>query len=107
MTLNRAYLIILLSVVWVIAWSLLGGLLAAPPERRFLANIIFPIALGGLVIGMLAGFAVWAGAKGYSPLLGVVLAWIGPLGMLILVFLRDKTRDGALAPDCRYTGNDR
>jgi hypothetical protein len=94
MTLNRAYLIILLSVVWLIALSVLGGFLATPPERRFIADIFFPIAWGGFIIGMLAGFAIWAGAKGYSPLLGIALAWIGPFGMLILVFLKDQKSGG-------------
>jgi len=90
MTLKRAYLIILFAFVWVIAWSVLGGYVAAPPDPYHLANIIFPIAIFGMVIGILAGFAVWAGAKGYSPLLGIALAWLGPLGMLILVFLHDR-----------------
>lgn len=90
MTLKMAYLILLLAFVWLVGISLLGGAITGPPERRYLADIIFPVALVGFFIIFLVGFAVWAGAKGYSPLLGIVLAWIGPLGMLILVFLKDK-----------------
>jgi hypothetical protein len=92
-TLKTAFLILLSAFVWLIGFSLLGGAIAGPPERRYLADIIFPIAFVGFFVIFLAGFAVWARAKGYSPLLGIVLAWIGPLGMLIMVFLKDKTRE--------------
>ena|ERR1700724_254528 len=94
MTLPRAYLIILSAFVWLIAWCFLGGLVGGPRDPYHLQDIIFPIAIGGMVIGILVGFAVWAGAKGHSPLLGALLGWLGPLGMLILVFMEDKSQTG-------------
>jgi uncharacterized membrane protein len=95
MTLRRAYLIIVLSFVWLIGAGILGGLMLAPNDPHHLADIVFPIVIGGFLIGILAGFGVWAGAKGYSPLLGIVLAWLGPLGMLVLVFLADRSNKSA------------
>jgi hypothetical protein len=95
MTLNKAYAIVLASGAWLVIWGLYGGHVLLPDHRE-LADIVFPVAICGFVIGLLIGFAVWAGAKGYSPWLGVVLAWLGPLGMLILVFLRDKSRESAI-----------
>jgi hypothetical protein len=92
MTLKRAYLILLLAVVWLIGISILAALVdqyVVHDER--VIGVLIGTALIGCSIWLLVGFGVWAGAKGYSPLLGAVLAWIGPLGMLILVFLPDKS----------------
>ncbi len=54
-------------------------------------------AYGSTLLGFLAiflvGTAVWAGAKGYHPFLGAVLGWLGPIGLLILVCLNDKSAE--------------
>ena len=91
MTLKRAFLIILLAFAWLIIFATLGGMLERLSGSQAFSGIVFPVALCGFVILILWGFALWAGAKGYSPWLGVVLAWIGPLGMLVLVFLSDRS----------------
>jgi hypothetical protein len=44
----------------------------------------------GFAILFLIGTALWSQAKGYHPVIGVILGWIGPLGLLILLFLPDK-----------------
>jgi hypothetical protein len=81
MTLKRAFLIILLAFVWLIIFATLGGVLERLSGSQAFSGIIFPLALGGFVILILWGFAVWAGAKGYSPWLGVVLAWNARTGV--------------------------
>ncbi len=96
MTLKKAYLIILCAF----AWLILGGLAVSainPPNPSTPEDVL----IGGLLISfgiiLLVGTAVWAGAKGHHPLVGVVLGWLGPIGLLILVFLTDKScgsRDG-------------
>lgn len=95
MTMPRAFLILLIAFLWLIAWTAIGSVIAAPPDPNHYADIVFPIALGGFAIGMLAGFGVWAGAKGYPPWIGVLFAWLGPIGMIILVLLSDRSQDRA------------
>ena len=56
------------------------GVLIDQNSQSGIGGLLFLLGLLGLFIGILVGFALWAGAKGYSPWLGVVLAWIGPFG---------------------------
>jgi hypothetical protein len=92
MTLKRAFLIILFAFVWLIGGAFIGGAIL-PRSGGPLTDAFFGTLFVGFSAFMLVGFAVWAGAKGYSPWLGAVLAWLGPIGMLILVFLRDKSAE--------------
>lgn len=92
MTLKRAYLILLFAFVWLIGLCIVGSLVDTyVGYNKAVMDLIYGTALVGCSIWLLVGFAVWAGAKGYSPLLGAFLAWMGPLGMLILVFLPDRS----------------
>lgn len=97
MTLNKAYAIVLGSGAWLVVCGLYGDHFLQP-------DIAFLVAIFGFVFGLLIGFTVWAKAKGYSPWLGVVLAWIGPLGLLILVFLRDKSGASRIVVNPRDVG---
>jgi hypothetical protein len=90
MSLKKAYLIILASFVWLIAWGTLFNLIA-PPSDSTLANVLGGSMLLGFLAIFLVGTAVWAGAKGYHPFPGAFLAWLGPIGLLILVCLHDKS----------------
>jgi len=90
MTLKRAFLILLFAFAWLVGFIALGALVGSYVDEK-IAGLCLGIALIGFMVWLLIGFAVWAGAKGYSPLLGAFLAWIGPLGMFILVFLPDKS----------------
>jgi hypothetical protein len=98
MTLKRAFLIILLAFMWLIAAvvALSVGIEMGVLDRRpsgVLEYIIPIVVFGGFLVLLLAGFCVWAGAKGYNPLWGVLLGWLGPFGMLILVFLADRSAE--------------
>jgi hypothetical protein len=39
-----------------------------------------------------AGFIVWAAGKGYRPLYGVLLAILGPIGLIVLIFFPSRER---------------
>ena len=98
MTLKRAFLIILFAFVWLIGLCILGFVIDKYlVHNEAFIGLFFGTAFVGFAIWILVGFAVWAGAKGYSPLLGALLGWIGPLGMLILVFLPDRSPKPASA----------
>jgi Kef-type K+ transport system membrane component KefB len=90
MSLKKAYLIILASFVWLVGMGTLFNVIA-PPSNSALANALGGSMLLGFAVIFLVGTAVWAGAKGYHPLLGAFLGWLGPLGLLILVCLHDKS----------------
>jgi hypothetical protein len=92
MTLNRAYLILVVAFAWVIGLSLLGSFLVQTFHAPVL-SLLIPIAFIGFILMFLAGLAVWAGAKGYSPSIGIVLGLVGPLGMLVMFLLPDRTTD--------------
>ena len=92
MSLKRAYLLILAAFVWLILGGVITSLINPPTPSAF-ANVLFGGLLITFIVIFLAGSAVWAGAKGYHPLLGVVLGWLGPLGLLILVVLTDRSGD--------------
>lgn len=49
---------------------------------------------------VLIGAGLWSHAKGYDPVVGVFLAFLGPLGLLMLVCLPDESR----APDESQVG---
>lgn len=89
MSKQKAYLYILASFAWLIVGGTLFSLVD-PSSTSAVSHIV----AGGLLLGFaaifLVGTAIWAGAKGYHPILGVLLGWIGPLGLLILVFLPDR-----------------
>ena len=57
-----------------------------------MADVMGWSRLLGFAAIFLVGTAIWAGAKGYHPIVGVLLGCIGPLGLLILVFLPEKAR---------------
>ncbi len=90
MTLKKAYLIIFMSFIWLIVGGL-GFDLVNPPKGSRLEDLIGWTLLIGFGVIFLTGTAVWAGAKGYSRIIGVLLGWLGPLGLLVLVFLPDRT----------------
>lgn len=90
MTLKKAYLIILMSFIWLIVGSVGFDLVDAPKGSR-LEDLIGWTLLIGFGLIFLSGTAVWAGAKGYARIIGVLLGWLGPLGLLVLVFLPDRT----------------
>ena len=88
---KRAFLVILASFVWLIG----GGFAISPfvdsQDKSGLTPLLMWSLLFGWVTLFMIGSALWAKAKGYHPILGLILGGIGPLGLLILVFLRDKT----------------
>jgi hypothetical protein len=57
-----------------------------------IAENILLIGLAELLVLWVAGFCVWAGAKGYSPLIGIPMALImPPIGIAMLAwYLPDK-----------------
>jgi hypothetical protein len=90
MTLKKAYLLILAAFVWLILGATVFNVVN-PRADSVLGNVMGWGLLAGFSILFLAGTAVWAGAKGYHPVLGIVLGWLGPLGLLVLVFLSDQS----------------
>lgn len=96
MTLPKAYLLILGAFIWLVLCGVLFSIVN-PPTTSTLADVLGWSMLLGFSLIFLAGTSVWAGAKGYPPLLGFILGWIGPLGLLVLVFLTDKTRSSNTA----------
>jgi len=91
MTLKKAYLIILVSFAWLIGGAVLFQLIN-PSTQSASAHLLGWGMLLGFAAIFLVGATVWAGAKGYHPILGFVLGWIGPIGLLILVILPDRSR---------------
>ncbi|MEX2139162.1 MAG: hypothetical protein WD894_07875 [Pirellulales bacterium] len=89
---KRAYLFILASFVWLIGGGIAISAFLDPKDESSLSDILMWSLLIGFSILFLIGTALWSRAKGYHPILGVILGWVGPLGLLILVFLPDKTR---------------
>ena len=95
---KKAYLTILAAFTWlIVGGTILGGILALfidpeAPEPGGLIGLITVVLLGGFGVIFLLGTARWAGAKGYPGWVGVVLGWIGPLGLIILVMLSDRTK---------------
>jgi hypothetical protein len=90
MTLKKAYLLTFLAI----AWLILGGLIFSlihPASGSTLAEVLGWGVLIVFCMLFLTGTAIWAGAKGHHPFLGIVLGWLGPVGMLILVFLPDRS----------------
>ena len=89
--LKRAYLIIVVAFAWLIGWAILGRLLASRDDSNSAAMIAYVIAIGGLMIGLTVGISEVAIAKGYSPWLALVLGLSGPLGLLIVELLPDRS----------------
>lgn len=88
----RAFLVILASFVWLIGGGFAVSAFHDPKDKSNLPDIVLWTLLIGFSILFLLGTALWAKAKGHHPIVGVVLGWLGPLGLLILAFLPDKTR---------------
>jgi hypothetical protein len=97
MTKGKAYLLIFGSIVWLIGVVVIWVMFSEPPvpgQPKGLPPLFLLVWLGGTVLLFVAGAAVWAGAKGYPPILGALLGFfLSCLGLLIIVFLRDKTAD--------------
>ncbi len=91
MSLNKAYLIILASFVWLIGGIFVYGRVIAPPTGSSLAAVLFWGLWAGFSVIFLTGTAVWAGAKRYHPIVGIALGFIGPIGLLVLVLLPDRS----------------
>ena len=79
MKLKRAFTVLAGAFLSVFLLSAVGVLIDQNSQSG-IGGLLFLLGLLGFVIGILVGFALWASAKGYSPWLGVVLAWIGPFG---------------------------
>ncbi len=86
--LGNAYLLIAASVVWLILASVGAYIMAAGNQEKF--NQLLPFAPLGYALLFVAGSATWAKTKGYGSFLGIALGLLGPLGLLILVFLPDR-----------------
>jgi hypothetical protein len=55
-----------------------------------LAGALLPFIVFSLVF--VSGTALWSMAKGRPGSLGVILGLLGPLGLIILVFLNDESQ---------------
>jgi hypothetical protein len=89
--LKRAYLIIVVAFAWLISCVILGGLLASRDDANSAAMIAYPLAIGGFMVGLIVGISEVAIAKGYSAWLGLILGLSGPLGLLIVELLPDRS----------------
>jgi hypothetical protein len=90
MALKRAYLIVLLAFAWLVGGFILGSLLVSHDSNS--ASIVaYMIAIGGFMVGLIVGVSEVALAKGYSLFLGPTLALLGPLGLLIVELLPDRS----------------
>lgn len=50
------------------------------------------VAIGGFSLFFLAGAVVWALAKGHSWSTGVLFAFLGPIGLLLLALIPNRTK---------------
>jgi CHASE2 domain-containing sensor protein len=92
MTLPKAYAITGSSVLVLILGGILTGILHDPKDPNNLATLCFQITCGAFVVLFLTGMAVWAGAKGWHPIIGVLLGlFCSLIGLAILLFLPDKS----------------
>jgi len=89
---KRAFLFILVSFIWLIGGIGAISAFLEPNDNSGMLDILMWTILIGFAILFLIGTALWSKAKGYHPILGVILGWTGPLGLLILVFLPDQRR---------------
>jgi uncharacterized membrane protein len=78
-------------VEWSIAEKIANGASQSVANSQAYASL-FLIGLGAVLVLWVAGFCVWAGAKGYSPLIGIPMALImPPIGIAMLArYLPDK-----------------
>jgi hypothetical protein len=95
---KRAYFIIAMSLAFLILGAIAVNAIAeAIKGDKVRQEQFLNVAVPGLLLGftglLLWGTATWAAAKGYSPVLGILLGWLGPIGLLILVFLSDKSSE--------------
>ncbi len=90
MPLKNAYLIVAASFLWLIGGMAIFNRID-PPAQSPLCHFLVWTVLAGFGVIFLAGTGVWAGAKGYHVLVGIALGWVGPIGLLILAFLPDKS----------------
>jgi len=99
---KRAYLIIAVSFAFLILGGMTINVIAESIKADKLRQEQFlNVAVPGLLLGFsgifLWGTGTWAAAKGHPALLGVFLGWLGPIGLLILVFLSDQRIRGRSA----------
>jgi drug/metabolite transporter (DMT)-like permease len=97
MKLKRAFTVLAAAFLWVFLLSAVGVLIDQNSSSG-IGGLLYLLGLLGFVVGITVGFALWASAKGYSPSFGVLLALLGPLGMIILVFLTDQGPETQNAP---------
>lgn len=91
-SMKRALLVILASFVWLIGGAIAIGLSFDAEDRSGLSDVMVVSLLVGWLILLMIGSALWSKAKGYHPILGAILCVIGPMGLLVLTFLPDRTR---------------
>ncbi|HVJ86480.1 MAG TPA: hypothetical protein VM452_12605 [Caulifigura sp.] len=88
---KRAYLIILGSFGYLIGGAILISIIDSFVKSEAFMDVAMPISLFGFAGLFLWGTGTWAAAKGYSMLLGIILGWLLPIGLLILVLLPDRS----------------
>ena len=84
-SLKQAYIRVLVALVALILVTLL---LAEGVVAGIGATIVFI----GFALVFLSGTALWSMAKGRPGSLGAMLGLLGPLGLIILVFLNDESQ---------------
>jgi hypothetical protein len=84
-SLKQAYIRVALALVVLILGILLatGGVLVGIG-----AAVVFIV----FALVFLSGTAIWARAKGRPESLGVMLGLLGPVGLIMLVFLNDESQ---------------
>ena len=84
-SLKQAYIRVLVALVALILGTMLvaGGVVAGIG-----ATIMFIV----FALVFVSGTALWSMAKGRPGSLGIMLGLLGPLGLIILVFLNDESQ---------------
>src|SRR5262249_23671310 len=100
---KRAYLFILASFVWLIGGGIAIAALLDPKPGEGLPDAVFWGIFAVFAILFLIGTALWSKAIGYHPIVGVILGWSGPLGLLLLAFLPNRSRPPEDRPASRPT----
>lgn len=83
MTLKAGFLTILATTVSALVVAIVFGIET---------DVMFGLIGGGIILSYVTGVAFWASAKGYHPLLGVVCAWFGVIGLLCLALSSNQSK---------------
>jgi len=88
-----AFLLLFGSFAWLIGFAIAtGSIKASPGDAVF--SLIVSVWLLGFVLLFVSGGGVWAHAKGYPAVLGILLTFfLSWIGLLILTFLPDETKN--------------